>query len=246
MGKRIVRLIVLILAVCLLSGCCIVHEWENATCVTPKTCGKCGKTDGSAMGHSWQDATCTTAQVCRTCGETGGKALGHKWIAATCFEPQVCEVCGVTEGRPLDHDWSEGSDREPRVCRTCETMEPLPLPANGEVFVGKGKWCGSELTIRSSTDSCCYIKLKDTDGNDVYSFFVRAGETVVAPVPNGMFYVYFAYGTDWYGPEYVFGPDTTYAKDDELSDFNRYTWEYTLYPSYGGNFSETPISEEEF
>lgn len=246
MKKRITTLLVWVLAVCMLSGCCISHTWENATCVTPKTCAKCGQTDGAAIGHSWQDATCTLDQRCSICGEIGGKALGHKWVAATCYEPQFCEECGVTEGRALDHEWSEATDTTPRQCQNCKTMEPLPTPASGEVFVGKGKSCKSSLTIRSSTTSSCYIKLKDASGNDVYSFFVRAGETVKAPVPGGNFYVYFAYGTDWYGPEYVFGPETTYAKDDELSDFNTYAWEYTLYPSTGGNFSETPIDADEF
>lgn len=77
-------------------------------------------------------------------------------------------------------------------------------------------------------------------------FFVPAGRTVEAPVPSGYFYVYFAYGTDWYGPEYIFGPETRYTKDDELSDYVNYTWEYTLYPSYNGNFSETPVDPEDF
>ena len=120
------------------------------------------------------------------------------------------------------------------------------MPANGQVFVGKNSYCGSELTIHGSTTQSCYIKLKDANKNDVYSFFVPAGETTVAPVPTGYYYVYFAYGTDWYGPEYVFGSGTTYAKDDELCDFTNYTWEYTLYPIQDGNFSETPIKADEF
>ena len=34
--------------------------------------------------------------------------------------------------------------------------------------------------------------------------------------------------------------------DDEIKDFIRYTWEYTLYPVSHGNFSETPIDPEDF
>ena len=104
----------------------------------------------------------------------------------------------------------------------------------------------SELTIRSASGESCYIKLKDSAGNDVFSFFVRAGDSITVAVPSGYFYVFFAYGDEWYGPESLFGPDTTYGKDDELCDFENYTWEYTLYPTYDGNFSETPISADEF
>lgn len=36
----------------LLTGCCLSHEWADATCEEPKTCTKCGKTEGDALGHT--------------------------------------------------------------------------------------------------------------------------------------------------------------------------------------------------
>jgi hypothetical protein len=125
-------------------------------------------------------------------------------------------------------------------------MEPLKSPENGEILLGKNIYCNSELTIRSSTSEACYIKLKNSNGYDVFAFFVRPGSTATVSVPDGYYYVYFAYGNDWYGTEYIFGSETTYAKDDKLLDFENYTWSYTLYPSIGGNFTETPISADEF
>ena len=76
MKKRIFCL--LLVGVMMLSGCCLSHELQEATCETPKTCAKCEKTEGEALGHSWQDATCLTPKTCATCGKTEGEALGHQ------------------------------------------------------------------------------------------------------------------------------------------------------------------------
>lgn len=201
-------------------SCFFGHKWSPATCDEPKTCSRCGKTEGSALGHTWVAATCTEAKYCSVCGQESGFPAGHKWVSESADTPQTCIVCGK--------------------------MQPLPLPETGKVFIGDGKYCYSELTIKSSSTSACYIKLKDANGSDAYSFFVRAGDTVTVPVPPGYYKVYFAYGKDWYGPDLLFGSDTVCEKDDDLLDFKQYTWEYTLYPITNGNFSATPISLDEF
>ena len=224
MNKRMLAIVACLFVGMIFSGCCVFHEWQNATCEAPSTCSKCGETKGSSLG-------------------------GHVWpIAnATCEQDKECARCGKIAERATGHRWQEATEETPYMCMDCNAMEPMDLPANGQVFIGKGEnRRGSTLTIRSSTSNACYIKLKDLEGVDAFSFFVRAGETVTANVPNGLYYVYFAYGDEWYGTKYVFGPETTYAKDDEICDFYSYSWEYTLYPSYGGNFSETPISGDEF
>ena len=38
------------------------HNWVDADCDTPKTCSKCGATNGKELGHKYN------GQVCRTCG----------------------------------------------------------------------------------------------------------------------------------------------------------------------------------
>ena len=35
------------------------HSWKVATCTTPKTCTKCGETEGKELGHSYVDGKCT-------------------------------------------------------------------------------------------------------------------------------------------------------------------------------------------
>ena len=191
-----VALLTLVLIVAY-SSCFLGHKWYPATCDEPKTCSRCGKTEGSALGHTWVAATCTEAKYCSVCGQESGFPAGHKWVSESADAPQICIVCGK--------------------------MQPLPLPETGKVFIGDGKYCYSELTIKSSSTSACYIKLKDANGSDAYSFFVRAGDTVTVPVPPGYYKVYFAYGTDWYGPDLLFGSDTVCEKDDDLLDFKQYT-----------------------
>lgn len=56
------------------------HEWQGATCTTPKTCQKCDETEGDALGHTkgeWKltkEATLTDVgveeQLCSVCGES--------------------------------------------------------------------------------------------------------------------------------------------------------------------------------
>lgn len=61
----------------LLAGCC-AHDWQAATCKTPKTCAKCGETEGEALGHEWREATCSEPKTCALCGKTVGTTLEHE------------------------------------------------------------------------------------------------------------------------------------------------------------------------
>ncbi len=116
---------VLALVICLsLCACGHQHTWKSATCTEPKTCTKCGETEGSALGHSWEKATCT--------------------------EPKTCSRCGKTEGTALGHSWKKQTETTPKMCTKCGEMEPMPLPKTGTVFLGKNISAGSEITIKTS------------------------------------------------------------------------------------------------
>ncbi len=99
--KRILNIAGVLIVVSMLSGCCVAHEWEDATCVTPKTCSTCEKTEGEALGHKWEEATCAKAKHCTVCGITEGEVLEHQWIVADYENPKMCTVCGETEGEKL-------------------------------------------------------------------------------------------------------------------------------------------------
>ena len=77
------------------------HQWSDATCTAPKTCPKCGSTEGKALGHSYtnyvsnNDATCskdgTETAICdNACGSSDtrtdeGSATGeHNYVEGKC------------------------------------------------------------------------------------------------------------------------------------------------------------------
>ncbi len=102
--KRVISLVLALAAVLSLAGCCLNHEWEEATCTEPRTCVKCGKTEGEPLSHDWEEATCTEPKTCSRCGETKGEPLGHDWEEATYDAPKTCSRCGETEGEPLEEE----------------------------------------------------------------------------------------------------------------------------------------------
>lgn len=107
MRKKIVTGMLAILLVFMMTGCCLSHDWQEATCTEPKTCSKCGETEGEALGHTWKEATCTEPKTCSVCQETEGEALGHTLSEATYWEAAVCSVCGETVGDVLTPAFEE-------------------------------------------------------------------------------------------------------------------------------------------
>lgn len=81
------------------------HEWQDATCTEPKTCVKCERTQGEALGHEWIEASCAEPKTCSRCGKTEGEALGHSWGEWTVIRDatpttagekvKVCSICGA-------------------------------------------------------------------------------------------------------------------------------------------------------
>lgn len=78
--------------------------------------------------HNWQDATCTSPRICLTCGETEGNALDHDWIPATCMAP-FCQRCGTAQGTALEHNWAAATRYAPKTCLSCGITEGDPLPS---------------------------------------------------------------------------------------------------------------------
>lgn len=61
------------------------HDYAKATCKKPKTCTKCGATDGSIIGHSWDD---WTTEVEAAVGKVG-------------IEKRSCSVCQKIDKREI-------------------------------------------------------------------------------------------------------------------------------------------------
>lgn len=98
MKRVLILTALLICTLCLLTGCCLSHDWQDATCEAPKTCAKCEKTEGDALGHIWEPATCEDPETCSRCQSTEGRALGHNWLEATTEQPKTCTLCNDTDG----------------------------------------------------------------------------------------------------------------------------------------------------
>lgn len=93
--KRLTALLLAIAALFTLTACgqkSPVHEhvWQEADCLTPKTCADCGETEGEPLGHKATEATHWAPSVCSACGEELGEALipdfekyGYKVINAS-------------------------------------------------------------------------------------------------------------------------------------------------------------------
>ena len=114
MRKVIAFALSAVLCAGLLAGCCLSHDWTEATCEAPATCTKCGQTEGKALEHVWKEATCEEPKTCTECGKTEGNARGHLYVSSSCEEPEVCEYCGKA-GQIEGHIWLESVG----VCSRC-------------------------------------------------------------------------------------------------------------------------------
>ena len=140
----------------------------------------------------------------------------------------------------------DSTEAEPVEVDPDADLTEQPEPGNGEVLMGGDLETWSTITITAADDESCYVKLKDESENDVFAFYVQAGQTAEVGVPAGQLYIYFAQGETWYGTEDLFGSNTDYSKDPEILDCDNYTYTYTLHAVSGGNFSTEDIGEGEF
>ena len=119
--KKIVALLLALAAVLTLCACrkkCD-HQWVDASCKAPKTCAKCGATEGEKASHLMKNATCTEPKTCSVCGETEGEMpTGHKWVEATCTMQKHCTACGATEGEAPGHKWVDNG-KGSKTCSVC-------------------------------------------------------------------------------------------------------------------------------
>lgn len=107
MNKRLVIGLLAVVMMMALTGCCMSHEWNEATCTAPMTCAKCGETEGEVLAHTWVEATCAEAKHCEVCGATEGEALPHTLTEATYWQAATCTVCGAVEGEILQADFEK-------------------------------------------------------------------------------------------------------------------------------------------
>lgn len=74
-----------------------IHQFEAATCTTPKACFICNTTEGVALGHSWSDANCIGPKTCSVCGIAVDEKAPHSFVNG------VCTYCGE---RDIDFNYT--------------------------------------------------------------------------------------------------------------------------------------------
>jgi len=111
--------------------------------------------------------------------------------------------------------------------------------------------CVAQFNVTSYDESApCFIKLIDvSDENNVVTLFVNPGETARIMVPLGSYKMMCASGEIWYGPRYLFGPDTTYTKADKIYEFKKDVsgrvdgWSIDMTPQEEGNLYMDEVSK---
>lgn len=99
MKKCLVMSVAALILLALMTGCCLSHTWQEATCTAPKTCASCGAKEGEPLVHAWIAATCTNPKTCNTCHITEGEAKGHsivQWVTKT---EATCQAAGLAQGK---------------------------------------------------------------------------------------------------------------------------------------------------
>ena len=114
-----------------------VHRWREATCTEPKTCKRCGATDGEPLGHDWAEATYDKPKTCRRCGKTEGTVKGLVSSVSLTFVDESVDPVGTYYK----------IDTELKNCRRITVSYHLSEVKKGNVFGtcafyvrSNGKW----------------------------------------------------------------------------------------------------------
>lgn len=165
--RRIQKIICLsFLLLLMLTGCCLQHEWKEATCTEARTCTKCGKEEGEPLPHEWQEATCTEPRTCTVCGAAEGAANGHTYEVTSCTEPKACSICGEVIAEAGMHNWAPATCTLPQICLVCGAEQGSP---EGHKWEGAsctapkecricGRTQGQELGHDWESENCLVLK----------------------------------------------------------------------------------------
>ena len=126
------------------------HDWNSATCTAPKTCNRCGATEGAAPDHSWDNGR-VTKEPTKT--EEGEMLF-------------TCSICGTTNSQSIPVDNSGdvsafnaaivGSWVNP-LCKGPVTPDEEQFgPATGDVYSYCARW--SVSFKEDGTFSSCVVE----------------------------------------------------------------------------------------
>ena len=183
------------------------------------SCGKKGSysegyTDGYDIGYAQGQQATTAETSAETVPPTAGPPVQSEPYNGWIFE----EIDGMEAPSTLSIRTS-GSGGYYFV------IDPVEFPAAGE-----GEFYKTRALLQANN---FYIRL-----------YVRGGSTAEINLPLGEYAIYYAHGSDWYGEEALFGPETAYYEFDDTFLFRKNTKGYTKW-SIVSSDAET-ISEAAF
>lgn len=190
MKQRPLYVAAVLLFFLVLTGCECQHEWEEANCTKPKTCVKCGETEGEPLEHQiseWTEqtpSTCTEPGLqtgtCAMCGQTVEKELplaDHipgEWQVKT--EPtssspgirvKTCTVCAAEVDEETFTMTPE--ERKAEFVSTCQTYSYEEIARNPDTYLGKPAKLQGEV-IQSMPEGDSYtLRVNITPGQYYWS-----------------------------------------------------------------------------
>ena len=191
------------------------------------------------------------------------KRFVYQSVLLVVFSSIVCGVVYIQEQQTEETERIRlenlGIEQDKAAAIAAKEVEALksmeePLPDSGIFKIVE--WIDPDinppLKISNSPDANTLIKLiRISDGIEVMSVFIRAGEVVELAVPPGSYKVKVASGQTWYGDSVRFGPTTSYSTLDSVFTFtidgtHLRGNELTLTQVRDGNLKTVPLTASDF
>ncbi len=131
-------------------------------------------------------------------------------------------------------------------------FNPPIIPISQGVVTRSNEEGIAPFEILTEAGSDYFIKLVDVrTQNEILTAYIQGGRPFEVDVPLGTYELKYASGYTWYGPKYLFGPDTVYAKAGETFGFyiqgNQVAGHTVeLIMQYNGNLETNKINGEDF
>ncbi|MGH8502544.1 MAG: hypothetical protein ACREVE_08730 [Gammaproteobacteria bacterium] len=174
------------------------------------------------------------------------------------FAAGLAAVFGVLWFIGVLLDSQDSTTSPPATYQSAQPSRPafnqpiMPLPASGTVRNYTDQERVAPFQINTSAGANYLVKLEEVGtSRDVADIFAIGGSTVEVRVPLGSYIVKYASGQNWYGYEYLFGPETSYNKADTTFRFRDDGYQIsgytiTLYRVAHGNMQTRQISASDF
>ena len=124
------------------------------------------------LGHDWADATCTAPKTCSRCGATEGNALGHdfavSWSSDASGHWHACSRCDAKDGEATHTpDREAATETDPIKCTECDYIITAALGHTHSLtkVEAKAPTCTEDGNIEYYTCSGCSKLFADATGN---------------------------------------------------------------------------------